>query len=86
MTPESLGNVLMLYLEPTPYVLGLIHRLRQGSGDRLVVYYLARNLSQSWGLEANGEDTLLSRFSGGAFAQVVFGWCIWRAGDILSCW
>lgn len=59
MKHEALGNVLMLYVEPTPYVFGLIRRLRHGWGDRLVVYYLACNLSQSWGLEASGDDSLL---------------------------
>lgn len=57
--PEDLGNVLILYLEPTPYVAGLVDQLRCVWRGRLVVCYVASDLSQSWGLEVHGNDVLI---------------------------
>lgn len=50
MSGSGAANVLMVYLEPTPYILGLICRLREKWGRGADVVFVAENLSQNWGL------------------------------------
>ncbi|HTQ98462.1 MAG TPA: glycosyltransferase, partial [Candidatus Acidoferrum sp.] len=54
------GKVLMLYLEPTPYLLGLIACLRQRWSAGLDVVFAGTNLSQRWELplERDGLELL----------------------------
>lgn len=45
------GHALLVYLEPTPYILGLIEQLRRCSPWRLEVAFLGKDLSQDWKLQ-----------------------------------
>lgn len=49
MNAPVLGRVLMLYLEPAPYVVGLVRALRQAWDGRIDVLYAAETLTQPWG-------------------------------------
>lgn len=49
-------GVLALYLEPTPYILGLVERLQGGWPGPVDVCFVARDLSQAWGLSSAGPD------------------------------
>ena len=44
-------NVLMVYIEPTPYLMGLIDRVKQRNDGETDVVFLASDLSQDWGLQ-----------------------------------
>jgi len=54
-------RALLVYIEPTPYILGLIEQIRRISPIRLDVGFLKENLSQEWGLEVPGYCRFLDR-------------------------
>jgi glycosyltransferase involved in cell wall biosynthesis len=47
-------STLLLYVEPTPYRLGLIRRIAECSPLPLEVLFIAANVSQSWNLSLHG--------------------------------
>ncbi len=50
-----LGRIVMVYIEPTPYVRGLIDKLRVVWGGPIEVYYITTDLSQPWQLRLDRE-------------------------------
>jgi glycosyltransferase involved in cell wall biosynthesis len=46
----------MLYIEPTPYIVGLVEMLRRAHVGRIEVYYITTDLSQNWKLQHESED------------------------------
>lgn len=66
------GRVLMLYLEPAPYVVGLVRALRKAWGGRIDVLYAAETLTQPWGgWRAEDGDAILP--AGAAAVRIL--WC-----------
>lgn len=53
MPNGSNAKVLMIYIEPTPYVLGLIHELQTISNNKIDVLFLGKNLSQNWNINCS---------------------------------
>jgi len=51
-------KVLMLMMEPTPYITGLIHELRTAWHGDLEVVFVGRDLSQAWGGPGAGYEVL----------------------------
>ncbi len=52
----------MIYIEPTPYILGLIKEVRKQTAGNLEVIFLKENITQTWNLSnLDGVDTILSR-------------------------
>jgi glycosyltransferase involved in cell wall biosynthesis len=45
----------MVYIEPTPYIVALVDKLRRVWAGPIEVYYLATDLTQPWGLQLDGE-------------------------------
>lgn len=55
MNKETLAPILMIYIEPTPYILGLIHEIEVQTDRPVKVYFVKENLSQPWGLSLEGK-------------------------------
>ena len=51
----------MLYVEPTPYILGLIRCIAASSPCRTEVGFCVENLSQQWNLPISGLNAFLLR-------------------------
>lgn len=49
MTTRSPARVLMIYLEPAPYIVGLVRAARRAWSGRIDVLYATEALTQSWG-------------------------------------
>lgn len=61
-------RVVMVYIEPTPYIIALIDRLRLIEGGSIEAYYITTDLSQPWGLRLeSGHERVLPR---GFFARM----------------
>src|SRR5579872_6091152 len=45
------NRILLAYIEPTPYILGLIDELVLNCKDQMDIFFLGENLSQSWNIE-----------------------------------
>jgi glycosyltransferase involved in cell wall biosynthesis len=55
-------RVVMVYIEPTPYIIALIDRLRLVEGGSIEAYYITTDLSQPWGLRLeSGHERVLPR-------------------------
>ena len=52
-------KILMIYVEPTPYILGLIKALREISLYNIDILFLNENLSQNWNLTLNTNCVVL---------------------------
>lgn len=52
---DSSQDMLMLYVEPTPYIQGLVDRIRQRHTGNVRVVYFGANRSQNWGLSLSSE-------------------------------
>ena len=53
---------MMVYIEPTPYIIALIDRLRLVGGGWIEAYYITTNLSQPWALRLeSGHARVLPR-------------------------
>jgi glycosyltransferase involved in cell wall biosynthesis len=48
----------MVYIEPTPYIIALIDKLRLVEGDSIEAYYITTNMSQLWELRLESGDVL----------------------------
>jgi glycosyltransferase involved in cell wall biosynthesis len=70
------GRVLMLYLEPAPYVVGLVRALRQAWGGRIDVLYAAETLTQPWGGWRPEDDDAILPAGRAAAARI-----LWRRLD-----
>ena len=57
--PENEGGVLMVYLEPAPYIVGLVDHVRAAWGGPLDVVYLTESLTQRWGYKTRGDGDVL---------------------------
>jgi glycosyltransferase involved in cell wall biosynthesis len=66
-------RILLLFLEPTPYILGLLHELHARSPWPIEAWFLGQNLSQNWSLGLPGYCRILD---GGTRAT---GVAVWRA-------
>lgn len=70
------ARVLMIYLEPAPYVVGLVRALRQAGGGCIDVLYAAETLTQPWGGWRPEEgDAILPR------TRAAAGRVLWRRLD-----
>ena len=49
-------RIVIVYIEPTPYVMGLIDTLRRVWDGSIDVYYMTTDLSQPWGLRLDWEQ------------------------------
>jgi len=49
------SSVLAIYVEPAPYITGLVRELRLAWKDRLDVLYITPRLTQDWGQESQGD-------------------------------
>lgn len=56
-------KILMIYIEPTPYILGLINIITTHYPDQIDVLFLNENISQNWGMSLNPKYQLLSKVS-----------------------
>ena len=55
-------RVVMVYIEPTPYIIALIDRLRLVGGGSIEAYYITTDLSQPWELRLErGHERVLPR-------------------------
>lgn len=45
------ANILMLYIEPTPYVIDLIDALQATSNKKIDTFFLGENISQNWQID-----------------------------------
>jgi glycosyltransferase involved in cell wall biosynthesis len=61
--------VLMVYVEPTPYVIALVRALSERLPGRVRVCFLGANLSQDWNLDLSGIDAIV--LSGGHARRLV---------------
>jgi glycosyltransferase involved in cell wall biosynthesis len=52
-------NALLLFVEPTPYILGLIRCIASSSTVRTEVGFCAENLSQQWDIPISGADAFI---------------------------
>lgn len=59
MNDLSAARALLIYLEPTDYVLGLIARLRAAWPGPIEVWFVGRDLSQAWNLSLDDPDMTL---------------------------
>jgi glycosyltransferase involved in cell wall biosynthesis len=60
------AGVLLVYLEPTPYILGLIAEIRSRWSGLVQVLFVKENLSQNWALVLPKEGVALLATSGSA--------------------
>jgi glycosyltransferase involved in cell wall biosynthesis len=49
------SRIVMVYIEPTPYIVSLIHMLHRVRGGSIDAYYITTDLSQPWQLPLVGE-------------------------------
>lgn len=63
-------SVLMMYIEPTPYIVGLIERLNPRWCGEIKVAYLGANLSQAWDLELPSGTFLIRGGGSGGIRQI----------------
>src|SRR6516225_7581019 len=65
-------RIVMVYIEPTPYITALIDTLRRVCGDPIESYFISSDISQPWNLRVDGEwDTVLPK---GFFAKMRILW------------
>ena len=65
-------RIVMVYIEPTPYIIALIDTLRRVCGGSIEVYYITTDLSQPWELRLESEHArMLPR---GFFARMQTLW------------
>ena len=65
-------RTVMIYIEPTPYIIALIDTLRCVWGGSIEVYYITTDLSQPWQLRLDREQEGL--LPGGFFAKMHVLW------------
>lgn len=58
MSKGSDAKVLMIYIEPTPYVLGLINELKAVSSNKIDILFLGKNISQNWNIDCPNSSIL----------------------------
>ena len=85
---------LMIYIEPTPYVLALIRRIASTADAPVDVLFIAANVSQVWDLSL--EDTSSGYLPGGTWKPLGrsrqsslrqgTASCIWPDGVTRCCW
>src|SRR3990167_10442188 len=63
MTQNQCQNILMIYIEPTPYILGLIETLKQYWEGKIDVLFLSENNSQNWNIQCKNKYKVLSKNS-----------------------
>lgn len=65
-------SVLAIYIEPAPYVTGLIKEVRAAWPGKLDVAFIARNLTQAWAIEGsdNHQMHFLPPKAGGAVREI----------------
>lgn len=51
-------NILMIYIEPTPYILGLLDILKKKWPGKIDVLFLSENMTQNWNLQSDQYKTL----------------------------
>lgn len=67
--PVGPRRIVMIYIEPTPYIVALVEKLRQAWDGLIEVHYITADLSQPWRLRLeSGEQRLLPR---GLFASLL---------------
>ena len=65
-------RIVMVYIEPTPYITALIDTLRRLCGAPIESYFISSDISQSWNLRVDGEwDRVLPK---GFFAKMRILW------------
>ena len=52
-------NILMIFIEPTPYIIGLIATLRNMGNCNIDVIFLQNNVSQQWNLPLDTQNVIL---------------------------
>lgn len=62
--------VLMLFLEPAPYIVGLVEAVRKVWPARVDVLYAAKRISQDWGYQAREGEFVLPPSQAGAMAEI----------------
>ena len=67
---SSVGRAVILYLEPTPYILGLLEEIRAQSLWTIEAWFLGQNLSQDWRLELPDYCSMFDRSAGSAFWKI----------------
>lgn len=73
VTAQPRMRVLFIFMEPTPYIQGLLVRLRAAWPGPIAVWYLGRDVSQPWTLPLGQPDTTF--LPEGRWSAI--GW-IWR--------
>ena len=59
MKGKKSDNILLVYLEPTPYIIGLVKCLQEGWAGSVDVLFVNENLSQNWGIRHDDIDAEL---------------------------
>src|SRR3990167_11481691 len=54
-------KILMVYVEPTPYIVGLIEKIVLTFNGKIDVLFLEENLSQNWNINFNKEWMLFPK-------------------------
>ena len=54
-------KILLVYIEPTPYILDLIHALIVECTEQIDILFLTENLSQKWNVEINEHCRILPK-------------------------
>jgi len=58
---NSSKNILMVYVEPTPYIVGLIEELSLHWQGNIDILFLAENLSQNWNIKLKTNYKILAK-------------------------
>jgi len=67
---SSTGRAVLLYLEPTPYILGLLEEIRAQSPWPVEAWFLGQDLSQDWRLQLPDYCRIVDGSAGGAFREI----------------
>lgn len=54
-------NILLIYIEPTPYILGLIENIQHNWPGNIDVLFLSENVSQKWNINLNKNYIVLPK-------------------------
>lgn len=54
MKKTTSSHTLMVYIEPTPYVLGLVREIEQQAEFPVKIFFIKENFTQPWGLSLEG--------------------------------
>lgn len=61
MLKNNCKKILLVYIEPTPYILGLINAIEQTWQGKIDVLFLGENISQNWNIELNNQYKVLPK-------------------------